>query len=367
MDLHQLETFLAVVREGSFSAAAKGLGRTQPAISQVISRLEDEVGQRLFERPGRRGGLTDAGKTLVEYAERLIGVRQQALVALEDVRALRAGRLGIAANELTCLYLLPVLHEFRRLYPGRERHRAAVAGQPGARRGARLRGGHGRHHLRAGRARLALGRSSTTTSWCSSCRPAHPLARRADVSIAMLGNESFVAHHVSSPYRARVLDAFRRHRVTLHMPVEMPTIEAIKRFVGMGHGVALLPNLSVEAELARGELVRVPVPELALERKLRLVVRRQGELSHAARAFLSVAEHQAATNGGRFSFTWDELTAMSGPRMPRWRPARPGGASIEPERCRRLLRCAGDRGRERGRRRHRPHDLRQHVLADARS
>ena len=122
----------------------------------------------------------------------------------------------------------------------------------------------------------------------------------------MLGNESFVAHHVSSPYRARVLDAFRRHRVTLHMPVEMPTIDAIKRFVALGHGVALLPNLSVEAELSRGELVRVPVPELALERKLRLVVRRQGELSHAARAFLSVAEHQAATNGGRFRFTWDE-------------------------------------------------------------
>ena len=57
----------------------------------------------------------------------------------------------------------------------------------------------------------------------------------------MLGNESFVAHHVASPYRARVLDAFRRHRVTLHMPVEMPTIDAIKRFVALGHGVALLP------------------------------------------------------------------------------------------------------------------------------
>ena len=96
--------------------------------------------------------------------------------------------------------------------------------------------------------------------------PSHPLARRAEVSIAMLGNESFVAHHVASPYRARVLDAFRKHRVTLHMPVEMPTIDAIKRFVAMGHGVALLPGITVEAELRRGELVRVPVPELALER-----------------------------------------------------------------------------------------------------
>ena len=305
MDLHQLETFLAVVSEGSFSAAAKGLGRTQPAISQVISRLEDEVGQRLFERPGRRGGLTDAGKTLVEYAERLIGVRQQALVALEDVRALRAGRLGIAANELTCLYLLPVLNEFRRLYP-------AVSVTVQRSLASRVPGGVLDYAVDMGvityePAEPGLRSAVVYHDELVFVVPqAHPLARRADVSIAMLGNESFVAHHVSSPYRARVLEAFRRHRVTLHMPVEMPTIEAIKRFVGMGHGVALLPNLSVEAELARGELVRVPVPELALERKLRLVVRRQGELSHAARAFLSVAEHQATTNGGRFSFTWDD-------------------------------------------------------------
>lgn len=109
MDIHQLETFLAVVEEGSFSGAAKALGRTQPAVSQVIARLEDELGQRLFERPARRGGMTDAGKALVEYAKRLLTVRDQARVALEDVRALRAGRLVIAANELTCLYLLPVL------------------------------------------------------------------------------------------------------------------------------------------------------------------------------------------------------------------------------------------------------------------
>ena len=136
--------------------------------------------------------------------------------------------------------------------------------------------------------------------------PGHPLARRADVNISMLGNESFVAHHVASPYRARVLETFRKHRVTLQMPIEMPTIDAIKRFVAMGHGVALLPAITVEAELARRELVRVDVPELALERKLRLVVRRLGEPSHALKAFLAVVENQAASQGGLFSFTWDD-------------------------------------------------------------
>ena len=305
MDLHQLETFLAVVREGSFSGAAKGLGRTQPAISQVISRLEDEVGQRLFERPGRKGGLTDAGRTLVEYAERLVGVRQQALVALEDVRALRAGRLGIAANELTCLYLLPVLHEFRRLYPG-----VSVTVQRSL--ASRVPAGVLDYAVDMGVITYEPAEPGLRSAVVYHDElvfvvpPGHPLARRTEVSIAMLGNESFIAHHVASPYRALVLDAFRRHRVTLHMPVEMPTIDAIKRFVALGHGVALLPNLSVEAELGRGDLVRVPVPQLALERKLRLVVRRQGELSHAVRAFLSVAEDLSSAQGGRFSFTWDD-------------------------------------------------------------
>ena len=117
MELFQLEAFLAVVREGSFSAAAKALFRTQPAISQTIKKLEDEIGRPLFDRSSRRGVLTDAGRVLADHAERLVNLRQRAMAALDDVRQLRTGRLTMAANELTCLYLLPILHEYRRLYP----------------------------------------------------------------------------------------------------------------------------------------------------------------------------------------------------------------------------------------------------------
>jgi DNA-binding transcriptional LysR family regulator len=136
--------------------------------------------------------------------------------------------------------------------------------------------------------------------------PTHPYARRASVSIAELAGESFVAHHVSSPYRHKVIETFQDKRVQLQMPVEMPTIDAIKKFVAMGNGVALLPAIAVEAELAREELVRVRVPDLDFERKLRLVHRREGSLSHAAQAFLAVVETQAAVRKGRFSFTAEE-------------------------------------------------------------
>src|SRR5208283_69438 len=117
MELSQLEVFLAVARERRFSRAAAKLYRTQSAVSQTIRKLEDDLGEALFDRSSREGILTDAGKVLYEYAEKLINLRGEAAESLTELRELQKGRLAIAANEFTTLYLLPVLAEFRRLHP----------------------------------------------------------------------------------------------------------------------------------------------------------------------------------------------------------------------------------------------------------
>ena len=109
MDLFQLEVFVMVAREGSFSRAAEKLYRTQPAVSQAIRKLEREVGESLFDRSSRDGTLTDAGQMLHEYAQKLLNLRGEAHVALRELRELHKGKLAIAANEFTCLYLLPAL------------------------------------------------------------------------------------------------------------------------------------------------------------------------------------------------------------------------------------------------------------------
>jgi DNA-binding transcriptional LysR family regulator len=132
--------------------------------------------------------------------------------------------------------------------------------------------------------------------------PTHPLASEKQISIRQLGAEVFVAHIVSSPYREKVIEAFRRHKTPLHMDVELPTLQAITRFVSMGNGVALVPEISVQSELARGELVRIPVRELNFHRKLRLVYRKEASLSHAGRAFLQVAESVATERRGHYRF-----------------------------------------------------------------
>src|ERR1700730_8610755 len=117
MDLSQLEVFLTVARERRFSRAAEKLFRTQSAVSQTIRKLELEIGEPLFDRSSREGVLTDAGRVLQEYAEKLLNLRQDAQAALVEMRELQKGKLAIAANEFTALYLLPVLGEVRRLHP----------------------------------------------------------------------------------------------------------------------------------------------------------------------------------------------------------------------------------------------------------
>jgi DNA-binding transcriptional LysR family regulator len=301
MELSQLEVFLAVARERRFSRAADKLFRTQSAVSQTIRKLEDELGEALFDRSSRAGILTDAGKVLYEYAEKLINLRGEATESLSELRELQKGKLAIAANEFTTLYLLPVLAEFRRLHP---MIRITVERSLGS----RIPDDVLQHTVEFG----VLSYQAQEANLHSVAvfldelifvvPPTHPLAYAPQVSIRQLGAESFVAHIVPSPYREKVIQLFKRYKTPLHMDLELPTLQAIKQFVALGNGVALLPEISVETEIARGELVRIPVRELQLKRKLRLIYRKGANLSHAGRAFLKVAEAVALEHKGRYRF-----------------------------------------------------------------
>lgn len=301
MELVQLETFLAVAEERSFSRAAARLHRTQPAVSQAIAKLEQELGEVLFERTSRDGTLTDAGEVLREYALKLLNLRTEASGALTELRELHRGKLTLAANEYTCLYLLPLLDEYRRHNP-----RIKLAVQRAL--ASRISDEVLMHSVEIGV--LSFKPDDPQVKSIAVYRdelafvvnPSHPLAKVGEVAIRQLGGQNFIAHNIPSPQRQKVIQAFKRHKTRLQMGVELPSIEAIKRFVAMGNGVALVPGLTVRSELESGALVQVKVPELQMERKLRLVHRRQASLSHAAVAFLKVVESYAAEHGDPYSF-----------------------------------------------------------------
>jgi DNA-binding transcriptional LysR family regulator len=301
MDLYQLETFLAVHEEKGFSRAAVRMRRTQPAISHAIRKLEDEVGEPLFERQSREGTLTAAGELLRGYAERLLRLRGEATTALEELRLLERGRLTVVANEYTCLWLLPVLDDFRTLHPqiGVTVQRSLASQIPEQLQERAMEFGILSFRPEGDRLKSI---AVYTDSVAFVVDPRHPLARQKEVSIRELGTENFVAHIVASPLRQRVIETFARYQTPLNMGVELPSLEAIKRFVALGKGVALVPGLTVQPELARGELVQVAVPELKIARRLWLVQRAQASLSHAGVAFLDVVKKLALERGHPFTF-----------------------------------------------------------------
>src|SRR5258708_38084703 len=242
MDLYALQVFQTVVAERSFSRAAEKLFRTQPAISLAVQRLESDVGEKLLDRSQKELRLTDAGRTVLDHAGRLEDARRGLEDALADMRGQSAGRLSIGANESSILYLLPHLERFRRLVP---KIKVQARRSQSSKIPAELL--HGDLELGVvsydpGDDQL-VSKVIFTDPLTFGVSPAHRLARRKSVTIGELGQETFIAHNVVSPYRAAELREFRRPQVPLNMHVEMPTLDTIRRVVQATESVSFLPLL----------------------------------------------------------------------------------------------------------------------------
>ncbi len=289
MDVNQLEVLVAVATEQSFSRAAQALHRTQPAVSQAIRRLENELGEPLFDRSSKDGTLTASGRVLFDFAEQMLNLRKGAHAAIKELKDLHRGKLSLGANEYTVMYLLPVLAAFRARHP----HIKVEV----------------KRSLASRIASEVLGRgveigvvSFKPTEPAIASVPVimdelalivaldHPLAQKQIVSVRELGAESFIAHNVASPYRERVVRTFEKYKTPLNISMEMPTLESIKRLVEQGMGVALVPRLTAQSEIAQGQIAALTVREMRFERRLQLIYRKGANLSHAAKAFLRVAK-----------------------------------------------------------------------------
>jgi DNA-binding transcriptional LysR family regulator len=287
MQLPDLAAFLAVATDRSFSAAARRLHRTQPAISQAVRRIEDELGERLFDRSSRDGTLTEAGRLLQDYAQRLLGLASEAQNAVRELQQVRRGRVIMGANEAAVHSLLPHIERFAALHPNvavevRRVPSRQIAGavldrsidfgvltfQP-ADRGVQT---------------ILLGGDDIVLLTA----PTHPLADRRKVTIEEVGKQVVIAHNDPSPTRDRVLRAYERRRMSINIQISLPSLDGIKRAVEMGIGVALLPRRCALTEISRGHLVAVKVPELGAARQVRLAFRKTGERSRAAEAFLEI-------------------------------------------------------------------------------
>ena len=287
MDLASLQVFQMVVRERSFSRAAEKLFRTQPAISISIRKLETWVGQPLFVRGSGARTMTDAGVLLLEYADRMLNLREEIRKSMRELKGLERGQVSIGVNESSIHALLPALARYRQVHPGIHIRVHRVFSRDVPREVLS-------HQLDLGvisyiPEEKELGAvefyrdSLTVVVW-----PGHRLAKRREVDIKELGAETFIGHIVESPHRQRVVQMFARHKVPLRMDIEMPTIESIKLFVEMKRGVAIVPRMCVESEIQHGLLRELRMRQMRVQRHLYLVYRQDRPLTAAAQALVEI-------------------------------------------------------------------------------
>ncbi|HTG62090.1 MAG TPA: LysR family transcriptional regulator [Terriglobia bacterium] len=285
MDYDQLASFLEVAKLQSFSRAAEKIYRTQPAISAQVRLLEQECGEKLFDRSGKKVLLTPAGEILQRYAQRIIELNKEALQAIAELNQTARGKLQIGANEATCLYVLPkTFARFRELYPLVQisiyrnfSHKILQKVQEGA--------------IEVGI--VTLPQSANNMEVIPVFRdemqvivPAnHPLATNRSATVEEIANFPLILPKTGHTRVVldRLLRAYREH---LQVSMELASVETIKKFVGAGLGISIVSRAYAQPEVAAGLVKLIPLEGLKLYRELGLIYRRDRYLSLPAKVFI---------------------------------------------------------------------------------
>jgi DNA-binding transcriptional LysR family regulator len=304
MDLLHLEHFLAVAEEGTFTRAAERVYRTQPAVSQSVKKLEEEVGVPLFARDMPELTLTEAGRALVEYARRMLKLRDDAVRQLGGLQDLSAGHVTIAAYESAAVYLLPgPLRRYLRQFPGIKIgiYRSRLEEIPRQVMDREIDVGFVKDEP------VFRGLESITVysdEMILIASPRHLLATRTHVKVKDLGKEPFVVHHLCSTTEQKILRLFEAHGMRCNIAAELWSFENVKHFVQQDIGLAIVPRVTVLQEVAAGTLVGIPVEGLGMSRRTLMIFRDRGYVSDSAQRFIDIVRQ----------FNWDE-----------WLPSQPPG------------------------------------------
>lgn len=288
MELYQLEHFVAVVEEGSFTRAAERMLRTQGAVSVAIRKLEEELGVSLMIRGGHDCTLTEPGRALLAYARPLIHLRDKMQRAMADLRTLAAGRVSIASHESAAEYLLPApLAAFATLQPAILLEARLCDGDEIAQlvfdREVDIGFGIRQSSLHGLRSDLVCADSLVVVA-----SPHHHLAERGTADIAELGQERFFTHSRHTPMTVTVRRLFREHHVRFNVAAELWNFETIKQFVRMGSGLAVVPVSVAQADVDVGRLVTIRVEQLAVTRGIEVICRENEPLLPAPTVLLEL-------------------------------------------------------------------------------
>jgi DNA-binding transcriptional LysR family regulator len=265
MELRQLHTFRTIATLGSFNKAAEALNYAQSTVSEQIRALEADLKVRLFNREGKQVVLTSAGELLLQYTQKMFNLEEEIRTEINNCDVVR-GSLSIRIPEtVSSYYLPPIMKKFNNHFPkvGFNITNCAYYGL--------------REELRSGLINLAFLITDSflepdlevfalkKISLVLVTYPANPLASKSEIYFSDLVNEPVYKPSSDCSYFKMIDNILAEEKKELSKMLLLNSIEAIKRNIIAGTGVAFFPEISVKKELSEGLLVELPLQERSLE------------------------------------------------------------------------------------------------------
>jgi DNA-binding transcriptional LysR family regulator len=308
----RIKVFQAVATHLSYSRAAEELSISQPGVTFHIKAVEREYGADLFERVGKRLYLTDAGRTLAGYVQRLSLLEVEARVAMEELKGLESGLLVVGASATIGIYLLPeVVGEFRKRHPG-----IKVSLRVGNKRHTIERLLHNEldYGLVAGPVNepVLVAEPYLNDELVVIVSPQHRLARETVIYPGELRRETFLVREEGSGTQERMEERLQQLGIEPADTMQLGSTEAIKQAVAANLGISIASRYSVEAELASGRLHAANVPALRMQRQLLLLHHRDKRLSRTAVAFRLLLQEYSVRQEIRAGLSEERSSAPAG-------------------------------------------------------
>jgi len=309
MDLDQLHTFLEIVRLKSFSKAAQSCYRTQPAVSAQVRQLEQEMNAPLFARLGTKIALTPAGEIFAQYAEQILDLRRRAQDSINELERVPRGELVIAANEATCIYVLPrVFSEYKKRFPNVQILVDRAYGTRVVEAVVDNQADFGITQLPVTEKRLQVAKIHSDEIKAL-FPPGHPLAARDHILPQDLAGLQLLLPKAGQT-RNRLNAWLEPIEDQVSISMELDSTEMLKRFAMAELGVGFVAGSHCQEEVATGRLVARSLGAEPMVRQIGLIYRKDKPLSKAALGFIEVALKNAATEDpGRVASRVSERSA----------------------------------------------------------
>jgi LysR family hydrogen peroxide-inducible transcriptional activator len=307
MEMHQLRYVVAVARSGNFSRAAEQCHVAQPSLSQQIQKLENELGERLFDRMKREARLTPHGEVFLRHAVRILEEADAAKREMTDAQDLLRGILTIGVLPTIAPYLLPdVMAQFTEKFPGVE----TVVQEDTTAQLLKLAHGYEIDLALASQPirdeRLEV-KELFSEELLLALPPGHPLTRKRTVAVADLEGERLIVMKEGHCLGDQVLGFCDRRDVKPKISFRSAQLETIQALVSSGLGISLIPAMAARSEredLPEYRSLQSPRPE----RKIVAVWPKQRPPGRAANEFLKMVS-------SRFGRSRSDISKWAAPRF----------------------------------------------------